>query len=248
MVAGIWITGCAAIQSRGIGNAPTSTPANDFQIHTVKEGESLSQIAIKYRVTVEQLIAVNLDAYPALARDPSLIEPGWELRVPAASGANRAGATVQPRADLAAAAQQIIEGINTARAQRGIALLRAHSTLARIAGDRSRDMIARNYFSHSDPATGQEPLLRYLQATKFSYNLAGENIAEIKNESTWVPAPWTVAARYDTAELADRFVQDWLKSPEHRENIFQPRYRRTGVGLAVSEDGKRIMVSQVFAD
>ncbi len=237
--------GCAAVQALiGAAPAPAATPA--FESYRVKEGDTLGAIAARYRTTVEQLIALNGDEYPALARDPSLLQAGWELRVP--TNAVGRAPTIQPKADLFKTAQSIVEGINTARAQRGIALLRSHTTLARIAGDRSRDMLARNYFSHHDPETGQEPLLRYLQASKFTYSYAGENIAEIKNETSWVPGVLTVAARYGTAELAQRFVDDWLKSPEHRENIFSLRYQRTGVGLAVSEDGRRMTVTQVFSD
>jgi uncharacterized protein YkwD len=109
-------------------------------------------------------------------------------------------------------------------------------------------MIVRNYFSHDDPGTGQEPLLRYLQAAKFAYRYAGENIAEIKNDAGWVPAWLTIAARYSTNDLADEFVKGWLNSPEHLANIFSANYRRTGVALAVSGDGRRIVATQAFAD
>jgi uncharacterized protein YkwD len=158
-------------------------------------------------------------------------------------------ATVEtPRSDLGIVSQQIVKGINNARAETGMALLRADSALTQIADQRSADMIARNYFSHQDPSTGQQPLLRYLQASQFAYHFAGENIAEVKNDSGWVP-PWlTVAARYTTEELADKFVQDWLGSQEHRANIFNTHYRRTGVALAVNVDGRRIIATQTFAD
>jgi uncharacterized protein YkwD len=90
--------------------------------------------------------------------------------------------------------------------------------------------------------------LRYLQANKFEYEFVGENIAEIRNDANWIPGALTIAARYSTSDLAQKFVEDWLNSPTHRENIFQPRFRRTGVGLAVSGDGRRIVATQVFAD
>jgi uncharacterized protein YkwD len=127
-------------------------------------------------------------------------------------------------------------------------LLRLDAGLTRIANDRSADMIAREYFSHYDPQTGQEPLLRYLQANKFAYRYAGENIAEIKNDAGWVP-PWlTVAARYSSTDLAAQFVTGWLNSPEHRANILNPNYHRTGVALGVTTDGRRIVASQAFSD
>jgi uncharacterized protein YkwD len=205
----------------------------------------VGQIATKYHLTIEQIIDLNKDAYPSLARDPSSIKPGWRLRLP------RTLAQVtpeSPQADMTDAARQIIAGINNARAQRGLVLLRSDASLTRIANDRSTDMIARDYFSHYDPQTGQEPLLRYLQALNFQYRYAGENIAEIKNDAGWVP-PWlTVAARYTSIDLASEFVKGWLNSPEHRANILNPNYHRTGVALASTLDGHRIVATQAFSD
>lgn len=135
------------------------------------------------------------------------------------------------------------------RTQRGLAPLRVDLTLTRIAGDRSADMIARNYFSNYDPQTGQEPLLRrYLQAANLTYQYAGEDIAEIKNESRSVPPLLTVAARYSAADLASEFLKGWLNSPESRAIILETHYRRIGVGLAMSRDGCRIVAVPVFSD
>lgn len=225
----------------------TPTPTIEYAIYVVQPGDTLSQIALRYGMTVEQLIALNREAYPALARDPSSLRAGWQLRVATATSGT-SDTSVAPRFDVNEVAQEVIEQINAARAQRGLLLLRPDVTLTRIAKERSDDMIARAYFSHYDPATGQEPLLRYLQAAKFAYRYAGENIAEIKNDAGWVP-PWlTVAARYSARELATEFVKGWLNSPEHRANIFNAHYRRTGVALAISADGRRIVATQTFAD
>ena len=90
--------------------------------------------------------------------------------------------------------------------------------------------------------------MRYLQAAKFFYRYAGENIAEIKNDAGWVP-PWlTVASRYTPNELANEFVRGWLNSPEHRANIYSANYHRAGVALAITSDGRRIVATQVFSD
>ena len=232
--------------------APTRPPsAIDYTTYTVQPGDTLSQIAARYHVTIEQLIALNADRYPTLARDPSTIKPGWQLRVPDPNATARATATSDasfPKVDLTEAARLVVEGMNAARAQSGLVLLRSEVVLTRIASDRSTDMIARDYFSHYDPQTGQEPLLRNLQANKFSYQYAGENIAEIKNDAGWVPPLLTVAARFSAADLANEFVTGWLNSPEHRANILNSHYRRTGVALAVSRDGRRIAATQVFSD
>jgi uncharacterized protein YkwD len=238
---------CAtACSSVAVAFAP-ALPADEPATYIVQPGDTVSEIAARYSITIEQLIALNAEQYPALARDPSLLQIGWQLRVPGQStiAAARTNANAP---DYHSAAEQIITEINAARAQRGLALLRADALLTQIASDRSADMIARDYFSHYDPATAQQPLLRYLQASRYGYRAAGENIAEIKNDAVWVP-PWlTVGARYAPSDLAREFVQGWLNSPEHRANILNAQYRRTGVALAARGDARRVVATQVFSD
>lgn len=242
--------GCSVLDE--VIAAPLATPtASENIIYVVQSSETLAQIALRFHMTIEQLIALNSDRYPALARDPSALQAGWQLLVPSRNATAAARATAeaaQSPFDPTLAATQTVSQVNVARAQKGMTLLQSNPVLTRIASDRSADMIARDYFSHYDPQTGQEPLLRYLQANTFPYQYAGENIAEIKNGSGWVP-PWlTVAERYHATDLATEFVKDWLNSPEHRANIFSTHYRRTGVALSVTRDGRRIVATQVFSD
>lgn len=237
------LTACNVAQAFAPAEASAST--SDYINYTVQSGDTVGQIATRFQVTIEQIINLNSSRYPSIARDPSSIRTGWQLRIPRASVAASPDTS---QIDAALAMRQIIDGVNAARAQKGLTLLKSDSNLTRIAGDRSKDMIARNYFSHFDPATGQEPFLRYLQATNFAYHYAGENIAELKNDAGWVP-PWlTVAARYSPTDLANEFVQGWLNSPEHRANIMNGNYHRTGVAIAVETDGRRIVATQVFSD
>ena len=237
------LAACNVAQAFAPAEASAST--SDYITYTVQSGDTVAQIATRFHVTIEQIINLNSDKYPSIARDPSSIKPGWQFRIPRASAAASPDTS---QVDATLAARQIIDGINTARAQKGWVLLKSDASLTRIASDRSKDMITRNYFSHYDPQTGQEPFLRYLQATGFSYHFAGENIAELKNDAGWVP-PWlTVAARYAPTDLANEFVKGWLNSPEHRANIMNGNYRRTGVAISVETDGRRIVATQVFSD
>jgi uncharacterized protein YkwD len=41
----------------------------------------------------------------------------------------------------------------------------------------------------------------------------------------------------DRAKLAQRAVQQWLRSPEHRANMLSPVFDTTGVGVARAADG-----------
>ena len=226
------------------------TPTN----YTVKAGDTLGKLARDYGITIEQLTALNQVQHPELLRDPSLLKPGMVLSVPdrASSLATRAALTAEaaPQAIvLREAAKEIVAKINESRAGKsGVGLLREEPRLTAIAAWRSTDMIDRGYFEHKDPANGQEPFLRYLQADNYPYQYAGENIAEFKNDMGWVPSPLTVATRYTPSELASQFVTGWLNSQDHRLNIFNIRYTRTGVALSASRDGRRVLATQVFSD
>ncbi len=233
--------------------ASASAPAevDESTTYVVQPNDTLSQIAARHSTTVEQLVELNRELYPQIARDPSRIKPGWHLRLPppGAIASARAGAEVAGHAEsLEQSVDLVLTEINATRAQRGLAQLRADATLTRMANDRCADMVARNYFSHYDPQTGQQPLMRYLQTTQYMYRTAGENIAEVKNEAVWVP-PWlTVLARYSPQDLAHQFVVGWLNSPDHRANILNGQYRRTGIALSASGDARRVVATQLFSD
>lgn len=235
--------------------APAQSPsANATLKYAVKPGDTIGKIAQQYQITVEQLTGMNQDRYPELLRDPSLLKPGMTLVVPnlSVSSATRAAQTAESAQQaivLSRVAQEIVSKINVARAgKNGLKLLRDEPRLMAIASRRSVDMIDRDYFSHNDPKTGQEPFLRYLQADNYPYQYAGENIAEIRNDVSWVPSPLTVVTRYTPSELADQFVTGWLNSNDHRINIFNSRYTRSGVALAATSDGRRVVATQLFSD
>lgn len=59
---------------------PTATPA--YTVYVVQPGDSLSKIAKRFGVSVEDLVAANKAKYPSLITDPATIEVGWELLIP----------------------------------------------------------------------------------------------------------------------------------------------------------------------
>jgi uncharacterized protein YkwD len=84
-------------------------------------------------------------------------------------------------------------------------------TLVSVAYGHAADMAAHNYFEHED-LTGQSPADR-VRAVGYREKLVGENIAY---------GPETV----------DEVVQGWLNSPDHCENIMDPRFAQMGVAFA----------------
>ena len=59
---------------------PTTAPA--YTIYVVQPGDSLSKIAKRFGVSVEDLVATNKAKYPSLATDPASIKVGWKLLIP----------------------------------------------------------------------------------------------------------------------------------------------------------------------
>lgn len=129
-----------------------------------------------------------------------------------------------------AAEQQMIRMTNEARASAGLRTLRVDATLTSVARWRSKDMIVRNYFSHSIPGSGN--VFHVLDTKGYCYKLAGENIA-------WNTYPDDVA----TATAQNGF----MKSAGHRENILGKTWDVIGVGAYKGPDGKK-MWTVLFAD
>jgi uncharacterized protein YkwD len=236
--------------------------------YTVQAGDTLQGIAFRNSTTVSEIVDLNKDRYPSLIKSPGSIHPGWQLKIPSDSTvaldfdsllmqiARTASPPKSSDPPVAAAAndkidlivQRIFDGIKQERAQKNLRSLGMDLNLENIAQARSNDMIARSYFSHNDPKTGQVLFQQLLNERNFFYMFAGENIAEIRNEGAFVPAGFTVYARYSADDLASQFVNGWINSPEHYANIVNPHFHKTGIAIGVTLDGTRVVATQVFTD
>ncbi len=122
--------------------------------------------------------------------------------------------------------EAMLQQINQARAQAGLAPLVMNPVLREAARQHSLDMYRRHYFSHRTP-TGQTPYQR-LQALHFHYVTAGENIAFAEN----LDQAWSLL----------------MASPDHRANILNPDFRCVGIGAYRGLGGYEEMFTQDFAD
>lgn len=100
---------------------------------------------------------------------------------------------------------------NHERQKRGIPVLVWDSRVARVAQSHASDMHRRDYFSHTTPE-GRTYKDR-LDRGGVPYMWSGENIAY----------------GYENAE---KFMQAWMRSRGHRQNILHPKFTRLGVGWA----------------
>ena len=129
-----------------------------------------------------------------------------------------------------ASEKDLIALTNRSRAAAGLRALKVDSTLTSVARWRSKDMIARDYFSHDIPGYGS--VFKKLDAKGYCYKLAGENIG-------WNTYPDDVA----TAAIHKMFMD----SSGHRRNILGKAWDVIGVGAYQGPDGKK-MWTVLFAD
>jgi uncharacterized protein YkwD len=92
------------------------------------------------------------------------------------------------------------------------------TTLATVAFGHAADMAQHDYFEHQD-LTGRSPADR-VRAVGYEEKLVGENIA------------------YGPKSI-DEVVQGWLDSPDHCENIMDPRFAEMGVAYAPGQQSRR---------
>lgn len=117
-----------------------------------------------------------------------------------------------------------IELLNNDRAKYGLVPLIPDEKLTEVARGHATDMVANNYFDHTN-LQGESPYDR-MAAKGIKYQSAGENIA------------------YNYS--LDNMEEEWMNSPGHRANILNAGYTHVGLGLYPGEDGS-IYGVQLFA-
>jgi uncharacterized protein YkwD len=113
----------------------------------------------------------------------------------------------------------LLQLINQARAHRGLALLRVHAALGSAALAHSRDMMDRDYFSHSSPS-GTTCAARVLRA---GYSTSGYR--------SWAVAE-VIGWGMDSAGTPSAVFDSWMRSASHRAIILGRRWRDVGIGCA----------------
>lgn len=140
-----------------------------------------------------------------------------------------AAATGPSSADIAAEELAMVNLLNGDRAGAGLVAVRTDSRLMAIARARSADMIAKNYFSHTQP-DGRN-VFDILTGQGITWYGAGEIIA-------WNNYPWDV-----TTSTANN---QWMNSPGHRAIVLSSDMNYVGVGLAVDTSTGKKMWTAVF--
>lgn len=135
-----------------------------------------------------------------------------------------------PNAFSGSSESELLRLTNQARASAGLRSLKVDGTLSSIARWRSKDMIKRDYFSHSIPGSGS--VFDVLQSRGYCFRVAGENIG-------WNSFPDSSATRAVHAQF--------MRSAGHRANILGKAWDVIGIGAYQGAGGKK-MWTVLFAD
>ena len=130
-----------------------------------------------------------------------------------------------------AAESKLVSLTNQSRAAAGLRPLKVDSRLTAIARSRSKDMVVRNYFSHTIKGAGYQ-VFHILDTKGYCYKVAGENIG-------WNTYPDDVA----TSTIHRQF----MASSGHRANILGRAWDVVGIGAYKGSDGKKVW-TVLFAD
>ena len=107
--------------------------------------------------------------------------------------------------------------------------------LSKIARARASDMAEKNYLAHQGPDGATSASLLMKDDAKWQ-GLLGENLAA---------QHYTRQSGVSVDEFAHRFLEEWLKSPPHRDNMGFINYDHAGVGAAVN--GDTVYVAVLFS-
>jgi len=123
---------------------------------------------------------------------------------------------------------KVLEQINAQRSESGLVPLVTNGKLEQAAIEKGKDMMEHGYWAHISPE-GKDPW-QFIQAQKYTYTSAGENLAK------------------DFAET-EAMIRAWMNSPTHRANILDTRFTETGIAVVDGQlDGvETTLVVQMFA-
>jgi uncharacterized protein YkwD len=130
---------------------------------------------------------------------------------------------------LAGPEAELHERVNAIRREHHLLPLRGSLPLAEVAQRHANDMASRDYVAHVDP-DGHDPLDRVQRAGVDGFRLLAENIG---------------ASNVGGDRLAS-ITEEWLRSPLHRENLLNPAFNASGIGIVETPDGRTLVV-QLYA-
>ncbi len=137
--------------------------------------------------------------------------------------------------DVERAEITVFEMVNEERRSENLPALTWDESIASYSRKHSLDMAERRSLYHN---TVELAALQLGENAALNPRLAGGMIM--------LPYPIGIAVYKTDSELVSETVRGWMRSSGHRQNILNPRYEFTGVGIAVAEDGVTYYITQNF--
>lgn len=199
----------------------TGIPSSKFP-HTQMNGQGRLTLTEGQRADLDQMLA-ELQRRTGVEL-PQLNRGGIPAPEQGAAPAPQERTTPAPQEEAAPAPEQkatpsgteisafeakVIDLTNEQRRKNGLPNLQPDTALSNVAQEKSNDMQAKNYFSHTSPTYGSP--FDMMRDFGVSYSTAGENIAMGQRS-------------------AEEVVNAWMNSEGHRKNILSPNYTHIGVG------------------
>jgi uncharacterized YkwD family protein/spore coat assembly protein SafA len=149
--------------------AKTAVHAQNI-IYTVRSGDSMWKIAVKYQIGVSEIISANRQI-----TNPNMIMPGQKLSIPNIN-------------DVKKLESEVVRLVNVERAKHGLAPVKENWELSRVARYKSTDMKTKGYFDHYSPTYGSP--FDMMKKFGFKFYSAGENIAMGQRTPQEVMTAW----------------------------------------------------------
>ncbi|WP_372368372.1 CAP domain-containing protein [Candidatus Uabimicrobium sp. HlEnr_7] len=116
-------------------------------------------------------------------------------------------------------AESILAESNKVRKTYKLPVLVTDEKLRKIAENYSKYMAEKDFFSHTDPQNRK--LSRRLSLSGVKFLLAAENLALISKGNF----------------VANEVIQAWLESKDHRLNLLDKKFIKTGIGVVANSKG-----------
>lgn len=168
--------------------------------HTVKWGDTMWKIAVRYQVGLSEIISAN----PQI-KDPALIYPGQKITIPQLN-------------DVKSLENEVIKIVNQERTKRGLQPLKANWELSRVARYKSQDMANKGYFSHTSPTYGSP--FRMMENFGIRYTAAGENIAYGAKTPREVMTMWMNSTGHRNNILSQNYDQIGVGVAKNKRGVY----------------------------
>lgn len=195
----------------------TTTVLFSSKIEYDRKEDKSENLKLKYGVYVSRAITT----YYKVLEDGSETVAGEDVaevfyRIGySAAYADLLPAVKENREKYSAMIDRVLEIINGYRAEKGVAPLKANENLMQISGARAEEIAWSGNHTHTRPnLSSWSTILKEGGITK---GTAGENIG------------WG----FETAEAV---CEAWKNSPTHYENLMNPEFTETGIGIAADPD------------